>query len=389
MNEDYSYVGESLAFEPSEGYHKLRGACPVHHVTDHDPPFYVIGRFADVSAALKNPGLWGNRHGPGIFHQESGALGSADDPDHARHRRVLRDAFVPSAVAHMESSLVAMADGLLDEFVPQGVGDFVSQFAFPFPALAIGELLGVPPEDREMFRELSGEIVAALTGGDVAAYHRGKEAIGDYVDDRLAERAGSDGDNNVLSSLLAARNDGRLSPAEVRHLGQQLLVAGHETTTSLLGLMLYRLIERPALMQQLRNDPALIPIAVEEALRFDSPVSGLFRTNLHDTTLHDIELARGTKVQVLNASANRDPEQFPDPDQFRLDRPKNELGRHVAFGWGIHFCIGAPLARLEARIAFERVLARMGNIELDGEPVRNQSFVLHGLTSLPLRWTPL
>ena len=389
MHDDYSYVEASLAFEPSVGYQQLRDGCPVHHVIEHDPPFYAIGRFTDVVDTLKNPGVWGNRDGPGVFHQESGALGSADDPDHARHRRVLRDAFVPSAVARMEPSLVAMADELLDELVPHGEGDFVSQFAFPFPALAIGELLGVPPEDREMFRELSGQIVAALTGGDLAAYHRGKEAVGDYVDERLAERAGHDTDDDVLTALLAARSDGRLSPAEVRHLGHQLLVAGHETTTSLLGLMLYRLIERPALMQQLRDDPTLIPVAVEEALRFDSPVSGLFRTNVHDTTFHDIEFPTGTKLQVLYASANRDPAQFPDPDEFRLDRPKHELGRHVGFGWGIHHCIGAPLARLEARVAFERVLARMADIELAGEPVRNQSFVLHGLTSLPLRWTPM
>jgi cytochrome P450 len=386
MNDDYSYVEASLAFEPSVGYQQLRDGCPVHHVVEHDPPFYAIGRFADVVDTLKNPGLWGNRDGPGVFRQESGALGSADDPDHARHRRVLRDAFVPSAVARMEPSLVAMADELLDEFVPHGVGDFVSQFAFPFPALAIGELLGVPPADREMFGQLSAQSVAALTGGDVAVYHQCKETLGDYIDDRLAERVGHDDDDDVLSSLLTARGDGRLSPAEVRHLGHQLLVAGHETTTSLLGLMLYRLIERPAVMQQLRDDPMLIPVAVEEALRFDSPVSGLFRSNLEDTTFHDIELPARTKLQVLNASANRDPAQFPDPDEFRLDRPKHELGRHVAFGWGVHHCIGAPLARLEARVAFERVLARMDDIELAGEPVRNQSFVLHGLTSLPLRW---
>jgi cytochrome P450 len=386
MNDDYSYVEASLAFEPSVGYQQLRDGCPVHHVVEHDPPFYAIGRFDDVVGTLKNPGLWGNRDGPGVFRQESGALGSADDPDHARHRRVLRDAFVPSAVARMEPSLVAMADELLDEFVPHGVGDFVSQFAFPFPALAIGELLGVPPADREMFGQLSAQSVAALTGGDVAVYHQCKETLGDYIDDRLAERVGRDDDDDVLSSLLAARGDGRLSPAEVRHLGHQLLVAGHETTTSLLGLMLYRLIERPAVMQQLRDDPKLIPVAVEEALRFDSPVSGLFRSNLEDTTFHDIELPARTKLQVLNASANRDPAQFFDPDEFRLDRPKHELGRHVAFGWGVHHCIGAPLARLEARVAFERVLARMDDIELAGEPVRNQSFVLHGLTSLPLRW---
>ena len=153
-------------------------------------------------------------------------------------------------------------------------------------------------------------------------------------------------------------------------------------------MMLLRLLERPLILQQLRDDPALIPRAVEEALRFDSPVNGLFRTNVEATVLHDTKIAAGTKLQVLYASANRDETRFPDPDEFRIDRPQHEIGRHVAFGWGVHHCIGAPLARLEARVAFERILARMADIELDGEPVRNESFVLHGLTRLPLRWRP-
>jgi cytochrome P450 len=123
-------------------------------------------------------------------------------------------------------------------------------------------------------------------------------------------------------------------------------------------------------------------------LRFDSPVAGLFRTNATKCALDDTDIPERSKVQLLYAAANRDPEQFPDPDSFRLDRPRHEIGKHVAFGWGIHFCIGAPLARLEARVAFERILARMDGIALDGEPERNKSFVLHGLTSLPIRWTP-
>ena len=152
--------------------------------------------------------------------------------------------------------------------------------------------------------------------------------------------------------------------------------------------MLYRLLERPELMARLRADPTLLPHAIEEALRFDSPVQGLFRTNAAESTLAGETLPPHTKVQLLFGSANRDRAQFSDPDEFRLDRDYKELGRHVAFGWGIHLCIGAPLARLETRITFERILARMDDIELAGEPQRNESFVLRGLTSLPLRWTP-
>ena len=195
--------------------------------------------------------------------------------------------------------------------------------------------------------------------------------------------------DDVSSLLAVAHRDGVLSRAELRHLGYQLLVAGHETTTSLIGLMLYRLIERPELMARLRADPALVPHAIEEALRFDSPVQGLFRTNADRVRRWPARhCPPRTKVQLLFGSANRDPDQWDAPDEFRLDRDANELRRHVAFGWGIHYCIGAPLARLETRLTFERILARMDDIELAGEPRRNESFVLRGLTSLPLRWTP-
>ena len=185
---------------------------------------------------------------------------------------------------------------------------------------------------------------------------------------------------------MLAEREGILSRAEVRHLGYQLLVAGHETTTSLIGLMLLRLIERPELMAALRDDPSLIPTAMEEALRFDSPVSGLFRTNASECELAGETIPERSKLQILYGSANRDPDRFETPDEFRIDREPNELRRHVAFGWGIHFCIGAPLARQETRITFERLLARVDEIELAGEPRRNDSYVLHGLTNLPVRW---
>ena len=403
MTVEYSHPESAHAFEPFDGYAELRARCPLHAETDHDPPFYVLSRFKDIVDLLKQPSLWNNREGPGVFYQETGVLGSTDDPDHARHRRTLRSAFLPSAIARLEPKVAAIADELFDDMVPRGEGDFVELFALPFPAIAIGELLGVRPEDRDDFGRWSLVAVGALTGGDVAAYEEAKGAIEDRIEAAVVEReellaaadapAGTDTLGTVVpddvSSLLAvAHRDGVLSRDEVRHLGYQLLVAGHETTTSLLGLMLYRLLERPELMARLRTDPSLLPHAIEEALRFDSPVQGLFRTNASESTVAGETLPPHTKVQLLFGSANRDEAQFSDPDEFRLDRDPKELGRHVAFGWGIHLCIGAPLARLETRLTFERILARMDDIELAGEPQRNDSFVLRGLTSLPLRWTP-
>jgi cytochrome P450 len=316
---------------------------------------------------------------------------------------VLQSAFLPTAIGRMEDKVAAVADELFDEIVPLGEGDFIQLYAAPFPAIVIGELLGVRPEERDGFQHWSLASVTALTGGDLEAYEEAKHAIEDCIEAEVEERArlldaadlpdGQDPVGTVLPAdvstlLLMAERAGTLSRAEVRYLGYQLLVAGHETTTSLIGLMLYRLLERPELMARLRADPDLIPVAVEEALRFDSPVSGLFRTNASECELRGETIPERSKLQLLFGSANRDPDRFEEPDEFRLDREPNELRRHVAFGWGIHFCIGAPLARQETRITFERLLARMDDIELAGPARRNDSFVLHGLTELPLRWTP-
>ncbi len=400
--EPYSHVDQAAEFEPTDAYARLREQCPVHHETAHDPPFYVLSRYADVQCALKAPGRWGNTDGPGVFYQEGGVLGSADDPDHARQRRILRPAFLPVAISALAPQVEAMADSFFDSFVADGEGDFVELFAFPFPAMVIGEILGVRYEDRDDFRAWTTTTVEALTGGDLAAYEVAKALTGDYIEARMDERdalldATADDrsahviadtiPNDALSLMVHARRRGELTTLEARRLGHQLIVAGHETTTSLLGFMLYRLIERPELMVALRDDRSLLPLAIEEALRFDSPVQGLFRTNAKPETVHDVELAKRTKVQLLYASANRDPHRFERPDEFRLDRPLDEVRRHLAFGWGIHFCIGAPLARLELRVAFERVLDRMTGITLAGEATRNSSFVLRGLTSLPIRWT--
>jgi cytochrome P450 len=404
MSERYSHSVQARDFEPFEAFEQLRAHCPLHREVDHDPPFYVLSRYDDIVDIIKQPQLWGNGDGPGVFFQEGGVLGSADDPDHVRHRRVLRRAFLPTTITGLEPQLAAVADELFDEIVPLGRGDFIELYAFPFPALIVADLIGVEPGDRDQFRQWSVAIIAALAGGDMKGYENATHSIWEYVDVRLDERErvldaadlppGTDPigtvlPEDILSILLMARRAGDLSPAETERLAHQLLVAGHETTTSLLGLMLYRLIQFPDVMAHLRADPSLIDVAVEEALRFDSPVQGMFRTSREETELLGEEIPARTKMQLLYASGNRDASHWDHPDEFRLDRDANQLRQHLAFGWGIHLCIGAPLARLEARLTFERVLQRMGDIELTGKPLRNDSYVLRGLTSLPIRWTPL
>ena len=289
------------------------------------------------------------------------------------------------------------------DLAPRGEADFVADYAFPFPALVIGELLGVRVEDREQFRAWSAQIVNALGGGDVALYESANQEIWAYIDELVDERAAMLGNaqlsnhdddpvgtalpEDVISILYSAHLRGELSRMEIRRLGQQLLVAGHETTTGLIGLLMWRFTQQPELLDQLRADPTLIAGAVEEALRFDSPVQGLFRTNKTESEVGGVAIPKGSKLQVLFASANRDEDRWSDPDTFRLDREVRDLRQHLAFGWGLHYCIGAPLARMEIRLTIERIMETMEDIELVGEPLLNEPFILRGFTSLPIRWS--
>jgi beta-dihydromenaquinone-9 omega-hydroxylase len=191
-----------------------------------------------------------------------------------------------------------------------------------------------------------------------------------------------------LTTMTKAMEQDVLSRTEVRRLGHQLLVAGHETTTSLISLMFFRLAQRPELLAQLRQRPELIDTAVEEFLRYDSPVQGLFRTNAADDSIGGVDLPAGSKLQLLFASANRDPEVWDDPDSIRFDRDPRRIRTHLAFGWGVHHCIGASLARLEARIVLTRLVSSIVELELLDQPATTSPFILRGLEHLHLRWVP-
>ena len=398
------HVDHARDLEPAQWHHELLEERPLHHEADHDPPFLVLSRFDDVVAALKQPEVWRNGDGPGVFFQRGGVLGSTDDPDHARQRRVLRPAFLPSAIKALRPRVEALADGLADSFVGLGHGDLVELYAFPFPALVVGEMLGVRAADRDDFGRWSLAVVNALGGGDFAAYEEATRSIWDYIDARLAERealldagtAGGGGEllgsvlpDDVISRMLLAVRSGELSRVEARRLGHQLLVAGHETTTSLIALLFLRFAQQPELAERVRGDPSLIDAVIEEGLRFDSPVQGLFRTSDCPAVLRGEEIPEKTKVQLLFAAANRDPRHWDDPDDFRPERDPRQLRSHLAFGWGVHHCIGAPVARLETRVTLERLLPRMADIELAGDPETTETFILRGLAKLPLRWRPV
>ena len=389
----YSHLEHANDLEPAAGHHHLIEHCPLHKEETFDPPFYVVSRHEDVLSMLTDPAQWTNGDGPGVFFQEGGVLGSADDPDHRRQRKVLQDGFRPAAIASLAPRVDIIGRELWDKaFASDGEGDFVTLFAFPFPAIVIAEMLGIRPEDREQFGHWSDDIVNGLGGGDLSLVAIANEGIYGFVDALVAERQeilerGETPPDDLLTVLTLAYRNGDLQYGEVRRLSQQVLVAGHETTASLLSLMLYRLIQQPELVDLLRADPSLIPWAVEEFLRYDSPVQGLFRTNQDECVVHGERIEAGTKVQLLFAAANRDPEVWQDPDDIQLDRFGPGSKPHLAFGWGVHHCIGNVLARREGQLALRWMVETFEKVELIGPVQVNQPFILRGLTTLPIRWT--
>jgi cytochrome P450 len=379
---------------PFEAYRDLRRECPVAPV-EADPPYHALSRYDDVLEVLRRPQLWVNRngHGPGYLRRPGATLAYVDAPDHTRQRRHVQRAFTPSVVARLEPEVERLAHGLVDRFVDDGHGDLHELFSYPLPVVVIARLLGVPEDLHETFKRWSDDALARLASGDPSTYRRSAEEFDEFFRAQLADRrrlaaAGGTLPGDLLSGLVEAEQegDGGLTEAELLPTIGQLLVAGNETTTSLLNSMVVRLCERPELLAAVRDDPALDAAVVEESLRFDPPVLGLWRTNDEPVVVHGVSIPQDSKVQVLFASANRDESVFDDPDTYRLDRGEAAWRRHLAFGFGPHVCLGAPLARLEARVGLRVLLDRLPGLRLTGRPERIPTFFLWGFRHTPVAW---
>jgi cytochrome P450 len=400
---EHDHIARSNVLEPGEWYRELRARCPVFEDTHHDPPFYVLSKHDDVDRAVRQTDLWINRDGPGLAFAAQGVLQSADGDDHRRHRASVTSAFTSPAMRRLEPWIKQVAAGLFGAFSAAGGGDWIELFAKPLPVAAIAEILGVSPDAQEEFAAASAEIVAAFGDGDVRRYQSAsailRAHISSVIDQRLAALNGwdpADGDppsellpDDVSGMLAVACRRGELDYQEAVGIGTNLLIGGHETTTNLLALMVFRLAERPELLEQVRADRRLIPAFVEESLRYDSPTQGMFRTTTRETEVGGVKIPAGAKVQLLYAAANRDEDVWADPETFRLDRGDRDLRRHMAFGRGVHLCIGAPLARMEAAVMLSQLLDRFATVELAGDPVLSPPFILRGFTSMPIRWTLL
>ncbi|HEY0938300.1 MAG TPA: cytochrome P450 [Trebonia sp.] len=310
-----------------------------------------------------------------------------DPPDHTRIRRLVSGAFTPKAVAALEPWIRGTAGTLLDQADADREFDLIDTLAFPLPMAVICRLLGVPAQDQAQFRVWGAEVAATLdpqtNRAARAQSHAAEQALTAYLRDLVSRRRAGP-DDSLLSALVAAEEDGdRLSPAELVSTALLLLVAGFETTVNLIGNGTVALAGEPEQWGRLREDPALIPGAVEELLRYDSPVQMTSRIATEDLEVEGTVIPRGIPVIVAIGGANRDPAVFSQPDRLLVDRP--DASRHLSFSLGIHHCLGAALARLEGRIAFEELTRRYAALQLAGTPARRPLLVLRGYRRVPVR----
>jgi cytochrome P450 len=313
-----------------------------------------------------------------------------DPPAHDELRTLVNRAFTPRRIAQLEPRVRQIARELIDGFAERGRCDLFAEFSAPLPTTVIAELLGVPAAEREMFKQASTAVVAAAGPGggggmEAAGGAAANRQLAEYLAHQLEEKRRRPGDD-LLSALLEAEVDGRkLTLLEQLGFAILLLIAGNETTTNLVSNATLLLDRHPEQRARLLRDPALIPTAVEEFLRYDSPVQGLERDLAADAVVQGQKIPAGSKVFLLLAAANRDPRRIPDPQRFDVARQPN---RHLAFGFGTHFCLGASLARLETRVAWEELLARIPDFRVSGPVERLHSGVIRGLLSVPLEFTP-
>ncbi len=379
--------------DPYPLYHRLRAEDPVHQMP---AGMWVLSRYDDVAGLLRDP-RFGRRGFQEIISARFGGPGLGrsmllqDPPDHTRLRALVNRAFTPRVIEGLRGQIQHMVDGLLDAVGGRGEMELIADLAYPLPVSVICEMVGVPAVDQNLFRQWSYDIArsidAIMIPDDPEVITRANaagQAISAYFRDLVAERRRAPR-SDLLSALVAVEEAGdRLSIEELLATATLLILAGHETTAHLIGNGVLALLRHPAELQRLREDPGLIESAVEELLRYDGPVQRVSRIVNEDVVIGERPIPKGSLVLALLGAANRDPAHFAEPDRLDITRPDN---RHLAFGWGIHFCLGAPLARLEGQIAISTLLRRCPRLVLATDRVEwRQTFTLRGLGALPLRF---
>jgi cytochrome P450 len=395
--ENVPRLGRAFVQDPHPLYRRLSAQAPAHRVVIWGAAqAWLVTRYAEARALLADSRLSKNWQGlTGFFPPDDHAphrsvlnshMLQQDPPDHTRLRKLLTKEFTAGSVRKMRRDIVAIADDLLDRVAlaaqDDAVVDLMTSYAVQLPLGVIGRLLGVPPEDRDRFRV---HVEPLLTSTDSAELSQAENALIDLLNALIAQKRELPADD-LLSALVHASDvDDALSPDELLSTAYLLILAGYETTVNLIGNGVLALLHNPSQLDAVRADPSLMPTAVEEFLRFDSPLNtATMRFTTEAVRVGDVEIPEGQLVLIALLGANHDGRQFDDPDRLDVTRAANP---HLAFGHGIHHCLGAPLARLEGEIAIGRLLARFDRITLDDNIILQyrSSTLMRGLTALPVR----
>lgn len=381
--------GAFFVRDPFPAYAWLREHAPAFHDEAND--LWALSRHADVKAASTNPETFSNAGGIRPKFPPLPMMIDFDAPEHVRRRRLVSSGFTPVRVRQMEDHVRAICDRVIDRVCEHGSCDFVQDIAAPLPLAVIGDMLGVAEADRadllrwseEMLRSQGTTTPGALEGAAVAfaEYTASMEPV-------LAARRETGDDQDLVGVLVHAEVDGdRLDHDSLIHESLLILVGGDETTRHVISGGMHALQHHPDQLARLRDDPSLLPQAVEEMLRWVTPIKDMVRTTTRDVELHGRVIPEGSEILLLYPSANRDREVFSDPETFDIARSPNP---HVAFGFGAHFCLGNQLARLELRVMFEQLLRRLPDLRLAGGdpfPQRESNFI-SGFESMPVVFTP-
>lgn len=373
--------------DPYPVYRRLRDEHPVYR--QPRLRFWALSRFADVYAALNDHEAFCSRQGltwdPAAAEQ-AGVLPmmvTTDPPEHTKLRRLINRGLTPKRVADLEPQVRAGIVARIDALRSAGGGDLVNDLAVPVPTAMVGRFLGVPEADRGRFHHWAGAVVAGTSGAAFhQEHHRAVRELYGYFHDLIGRRRADPADD-LLGTLIAAELDGaRLTTQEILGFCFNIVVGGIETTTNLISNGMALLAAEPDITRRLTAEPRRIPSAIEEFLRLETPVAGLCRTTTRPVTLHGITMPAGEKVLLLFGAANRDEREFASPDRLDLDRA---VERHLAFGHGAHYCIGAALARLMGRVAFEELTSRLTDCRVEVARGRRQpAAISRGWESLPI-----
>ncbi|NUO42800.1 MAG: cytochrome P450 [Streptomyces sp.] len=389
---DLGEYGAAFRTDPHPVYARLRARGPVHRVRlpvpdAHHETWLIVG-YEEARAALTDPRLSKDGRRIGVTFLDEELIGRyllvADPPQHTRLRSLVSRAFTVRRVEELRPRIRQITDDLLDAMLPQGRADLVEALAHPLPLTVICELLGVPEMDRTEFRKITSEAVAPTSAeSEYDAFVR----LAEYLTELIAAKTSAGPGGDLLGDLIrtTAEDGDRLSPEELRGMAFILLIAGHETTVNLITSAVYALLTHPDQLAALRADMSLLDGAVEETLRWEGPVeNATFRFAAEPLEIGGARMARGDAVMVGLTAADRDAARYPAPDRFDIRR---DTRGHLAFGHGIHYCLGAPLARLEARTAIRTLLERAPELALDG-PTGEwlPGMLMRGMRSLPVRW---